>query len=203
MESKEQLSWSRKYNDGIYKLIKPAPSSNYSSETPYHFTQLKKIIKPKNDMIVYDITSNVGGFSLQIAPFVKKVYSYEIDVNTYKIFKNNIKLLKYKNVTANNFSIKTNDELESGNVILYCDPPWGGVDYKKHKNLSLYMNNVNVAKFLYKIKKNNPHIKIYLKAPKNYNEEDLKIFKKYDKYIIMDYIDIYKKYKSSYFLYKI
>ena len=71
---------------------------------------ISNIIKLKypNTKIIADMTANVGGNTLNFAKHFDKVYSIEINKNTFDMLNNNIKVYGYKNIKtfnddANNF----------------------------------------------------------------------------------------------------
>lgn len=151
----------------IFRKNKIDNESWYSCESPMQYRQLHNIIKPNKNMVVYDATTNVGGFSLQIAPYVSKVISYEINPITFESLEKNIKALGLKNVYAFNTSFELPDKVPK-NAILMMDPPWG-MEYAEKigtgDRMTLKLGKVDVLDIINKSK----FKKVYFKIPRNYD----------------------------------
>ncbi len=144
-----------------------------------------------NVKTILDATSNVGGNTINFAKYFEKVFSIEIDEETYEALKKNIDLYFRKNV----ISIKGDYTLLKDNYstdLVFFDPPWGGIYYKINDKIDMYLSNINIVNIL----PNN----FILKAPMNYNIESLlNKFKnllicKMKNYLIIinqDYIEFY------------
>jgi 16S rRNA G966 N2-methylase RsmD len=113
------------------------------------------------------------------------VHSIEMNNENFRALTNNVGVYGLNNVTLYHedcvkiFNWNTN--------VLYIDPPWGGKDYKKNKNLDLYLSNKRLDCWLDEIlsRKNRPQF-IILKLPANYN------FKRFNFLINVDTIRPYQ-----------
>ena len=56
---------------------------------------------------------------------------------------------------------------------IFFDPPWGGPDYIKQDKIDLFLGELNIVDMIYKLFSNNKAKLIVLKAPKNFNVENL------------------------------
>ena len=129
---------------------------------------LHNVFKDTGNMTITDVTSCIGGDTLNFAIHFKHVHSIELKDDNFKALTNNVDVYKFNNVTLYHgdsiqiFNWNTN--------VLYIDPPWGGKDYKKHKNLDLVLSNVRLDAWIEIIllRKNRPQY-IILKLPENYN----------------------------------
>jgi predicted RNA methylase len=117
-----------------------------------------------NDIIITDATTGLGGNTLSFAKLFKHVYAIEKDYNTYKILENNMKEYGYSNVTLINDDFMNIYESFNQHVI-FIDPPWGGKNYMKHKNLRLKLSDVEIEYICSLLRKNI----IVLKLPINYD----------------------------------
>lgn len=95
------------------------------------------------------------------------INSIELDPVNFKVLSNNVKNV-YK---LSNVDLFKGDSLEYLNKltqdIVYIDAPWGGTDYKKNKQMELYMSNLNMGEIFNKFKS---HAKLFIyKLPKNYD----------------------------------
>lgn len=126
---------------------------------------IHKIMKT-TDITVTDACCNVGSDSLMLAKYFKKVNSIELDKTNFEAFKNNVEIYGYDNMNIiNGDSLEILKSLEQD--VIYADFPWSGKDYKKIKNLKLYLGNVELADF-YKQFKYSAKLHVY-KVPFNYD----------------------------------
>lgn len=144
--------------EGVYSV-----SKNVASK------KLKKIIHKymkSYDITITDVCANVGSDSIMLAKYFSSINSIELDKINYDALKNNIDVYKYKNINAiNGNNLKELPNLKQD--VIYADPPWGGPSYKKHLQLKLYFDNVELADF-FNLFKNSSKLHIY-KVPYNYN----------------------------------
>ncbi len=148
------------------------------STTGYREAQyISNIIKKyfQNTKIIIDATANIGGNTINFGKNFEKVYSYEIDENTYNMLKNNVEVMGLQNVECIHGDYVENKDNIKGDVY-YFDPPWGGIYYKVEPKMDLYLSGVNIIDILPK--------KFVLKAPKNYNIEGL--MTKFRKLLVFD-----------------
>ena len=145
----------------------------------------KNLFRGMDTMTITDATACIGGDTLNFALHFGHVHSIEMNSENFRALTNNVGVYGLNNVTlyhadsVNTFNWNTN--------ILYVDPPWGGKDYKKHKNLDLYLSNKRLDCWLEEIlsRKNRPQF-IILKLPANYN------FKRFNFLINVDTIRPYQ-----------
>ncbi len=169
-----------------YESVYSVSSSEEAEETSLlilkYFPKVKTIL---------DATSNVGGNTINFAKYFEKVYSIEIDDETYNALKKNVELYFRKNV----LTIKGDYTLLKDNYktdLVFFDPPWGGIYYKINDKIDMFLSNINIVNIL----PNN----FILKAPMNYNIESLLnkfknlVICKMKNYLIIinnDYIEFY------------
>lgn len=133
---------------------------NYLNNLKYNY---------KNATLI-DATANVGGISLYMSLYFKKVVAVELNYLNYKMLKHNIKIYKSQNIEAllgesTNLIPKIINDYKK--TIVLIDPPWGGLDYKENKVIDLYLGDMNVYEFIDYIIDSVEMV--ILKAPFNYN----------------------------------
>jgi 16S rRNA G966 N2-methylase RsmD len=117
---------------------------------------------------VVDTTANVGSDTLRFSQMFKSVDSFEINPENAEALKNNVAVFGAKNVNV--FVADSTKEFDWETDVIYADPPWGGPDYYKQKNLDLMMGDVRVDSWLReRIESDEPPKYIILKVPQNYN----------------------------------
>jgi len=85
-----------------------------------------------NDSIVIETGAGSGGIGLYLAKICKKVHSYEIREDFFKIVKKNIELLEIKNYNLKNKDAKKGfTEKNVDAVILDLPDPWELIDVSK------------------------------------------------------------------------
>jgi 16S rRNA G966 N2-methylase RsmD len=180
-----------KEKDILKKVRIDNDSISYIS-SPIYAEKISKIIlnhTKTNKINITDCTAGCGGDTLSFLHKFKKVYSIEKNLVRYNYLLNNInvyKLSKQSRIYCGNF-LNIIKQIEDHNV-LYIDPPWGGRNYKKYRNLKLSINNISLENILIdlitdKKTKKVPEF-VVLKLPNNY---DLKYL--YDK--LKDYGKLY------------
>ena len=166
------------------KKLKFTKVSIYSITKPDKILEIKKIItnflegdnKTSEKLVITDATANVGGDSISFATYFKSVNAVEIDKHTFDCLNNNIDVYKRKNVkTFNNDYTKIINKIKQD--VVFIDAPWGGVDYKKSKNITLYLSGIP----LHTIVNNLDSKFIVLKLPKNYNRMSFMQSVRYEK----------------------
>lgn len=129
---------------------------------------LRNIFKNMSLMTITDATACTGGDTLNFALNFLHVHSIEVNLENFEALTNNVDVYGLHNITMHRgdsvtlFNWNTN--------VLYIDPPWGGKDYKKHKQLDLFLSGKRLDCWLEEIlsRKNRPEF-IILKLPVNYN----------------------------------
>jgi hypothetical protein len=130
------------------------------------------------DITITDGTGNNGSDTLMLAKYYKKINSIEYDENNYKALKNNIDVYNFKNINL----IHGDTTIELNNLtqdVIYIDAPWGGPDYKKYKQLKLYLGEMELSNIFNKYKSKS---KIFIfKVPYNYDINNFLLKTKVDK----------------------
>jgi hypothetical protein len=126
------------------------------------------IIKGLSELTITDATACIGGDTLNFGIHFKHVHSIELKDENFEALTNNVEVYGFNNIT-----LHRGDCLKIFNWntdILYIDPPWGGKDYRTHKNLDLFLSGIRLDTWLEEvlIRKNRPSYMI-LKLPFNYN----------------------------------
>jgi len=160
---KEELDYSKlKITDeGAYSITRWRDADRILNVLRYAFKNL-------SNMTITDATACIGGDTLNFAGNFRHVHSIEINNNNFEALSNNVNVYGFNNITLYHgdatmlFNWNTN--------VLYIDPPWGGKDYKKHKNLDLILSGKRLDVWLEEMlsRKNRPQY-IVLKLPVNYN----------------------------------
>ena len=164
----------------------------------------KKIIDffASKKITITDATANVGGNSIDFYNNnIENVNSVEIDGVTCEILKNNLSVYGYKTTNVYcadylNIYMKLNQDC------VFFDPPWGGSDYIKHDRMDLFLGETNIMDVIHELFLQKKVSLVVLKAPKNYNLEELK--NRFREYTIEN-IKIFRRQKHSYdvfFIYK-
>jgi 16S rRNA G966 N2-methylase RsmD len=176
--------------EGIdYSKLKITEEGSYSITRRRDAERIMNILnatfKNIKDLTITDVTACIGGDTLNFALRFKHVHSIELNTENFEALTNNVQVYGCNNVTLHNAdSVK----LFNWNThVLYLDPPWGGKDYKQHKDLDLYMSDKRLDQWLEEIlhRKNRPQY-IVLKLPSNYN------FKRFNFLVNVDNIKPYQ-----------
>ena len=153
-------SFKTKIISGIYKgktINIPSNTITRSSKNRLKESFFNTLQFDTIDKIFIEAFGGSGGIGLEaLSRGVKRVYFIEKDINTYKILKNNCKLLdssKCINTLGDTFDIlpKVLNELKNSKdeIILYIDPPFNIRDncediYKKCFNIVENISNSNI-----------------------------------------------------------
>jgi 16S rRNA G966 N2-methylase RsmD len=142
----------------------------------------------KENLNILDGTGGLGGNTISFSKFFRNVTSIEINKNRYEMLKNNINLYKLDNIKivnddSINFLLQNKEKYD----IYFFDPPWGGPNYKKKKNLRLKISDCKLAELPNKIVLTNKLI--VFKLPYNYDFNEFSNFNyklyKVNKYYII------------------
>ena len=128
----------------------------------------------KNYYSIVDGTAGIGGNTISFSNYFNKVLAYEIDKNRFNMLKNNLSIYKLKNVQV--FNCDSTIEF-TNNHVYFFDPPWGGPDYKKNKNIKLKISNNKLIDIINRIKMVNNKAKVCFKLPYNYDLSEFNNFK--------------------------
>lgn len=145
--------------EGIYSI-----SDNVGSSKLVYLIQ--KYFK-SNDLIITDATGNNGSDTIAMGLKFTHVNSIEINPVNFKVLEHNVKNV-YK---LDNVDLYNDDSLEIlkklTQDIIYIDAPWGGTDYKKYKQMELFMSKKSMGDIFNEFK-SKTKLFIY-KLPKNYD----------------------------------
>jgi hypothetical protein len=137
------------------------------------------------DMSIIDLSACIGGNTWIFYDKFGKVYANELSPLHFKLLKNNMLSIPSKSsVKLNNFfNDNAFDIIHTMNFdIVFADPPWGGVDYKKDPKVGYYKNGVFFD--IMELILNNEQVAnkmVVLRVPQNYvhNEVISEKFKHY------------------------
>lgn len=129
-------------------------------------------MKPES-ITITDATANVGGNTLSFHKNkMNKVNSFEIDEMTCDFLKNNLSVYGYtrKNVFCESY---INRYMEIEQDAIFFDPPWGGPEYYKKRNLNLYLGDINIKYIIKNLLDYNKTKLVVIKVPFNFAFEEL------------------------------
>lgn len=176
---------------GLFSLTKYTQAQHITA-------QLCKLCNLNKNSVILDTCACVGGNIISFAQKFKQCICLEIDKTRYNLLVNNTKY--FNNVISYNIDclvyIKNiiNALIEEGELkkennkiikitenykydLVFIDPPWGGIDYKQNKIMSLYLDEVNINKFIELSLLLSKYVS--LRVPFNYNFNDLIDFNVY------------------------
>lgn len=187
--------------DGVdYSKMKLTEEAIYSvtrrDEGDKFFELIEKYIPDSKNKLIVDTTANVGSDALRFSQIFKKVDAIEMNTENYDALVNNIEVFKAENIkTFKGDATELYNQEDWGIDVIYCDPPWGGKDYMKKKNIDLKMGEFRIDTWLNGIlEKDIRPGYIILKLPKNYNFsrlDELPNVKKIDKETIRNVVFIF------------
>jgi len=169
--------------EGLYSITNFNEADNISNILLNNFTN--------KNLNILDGTGGLGGNTISFAKYFKNVTSIELNINRFEMLKNNLNVYNLKNVTINNCnSVEYLFNNYSKYNIYFFDPPWGGPNYKKKENLTLFMGNDSLLKIADFLKENTKDKLLVYKLPFNYNFDefngyDYKLYKINKYYIII------------------
>ena len=149
----------RMTNIGIYSIAKPEISNSICK-------YILKYTKTKN-ITITDALANVGGMTIMFAHIFDNVNTCEIIPLHCQILKNNLtvyNLINKVNIICDDYmSVMFTFKQD----VIFFDPPWGGTDYIKKNDISLCINNINIACIINQIILNVKFI--FLLVPSNFH----------------------------------
>lgn len=171
-------------------LVKLTKTSIYSMSPPDQAAIIPEIAAcfydKLNEIVITDATTNVGGNLYAMIPIFKKINAVEIDKETIQMLHNNVSLLypQADNIIYINEDYTKLFTLEQ--QIIFIDPPWGGIDYRKNKDKELYMSGIPLQKLL---NTEMPYISelVIVKVPAAYINDNQ------NKYIFTDRVHVVRK----------
>ena len=146
-------------NVGLYSIATPEISKSIC----YYILKYVKT----NKITITDALGNVGGMTLMFAHIFDKTNVCEIIPLHCKVLSNNLTvygLLNKVNIICGDYF---DYMLKLKQDVIFLDPPWGGYNYKKATDLSLCLNNINIACIISELLKHTKYI--FLLVPHNFN----------------------------------
>ncbi len=187
--------------------LKIANDSRFSVTLPEDADKIAKIAielwqekhGKRKKPILTDATANIGGNSIGfgMSGDFKSVNSIELNSETCKMLSHNVKQYgldkkdKVKVMCGDSIELLTTCGVKQD--IIFFDPPWGGVGYKKHKTMSLYLSDKNMVDIINTMK--GKASMIVYKIPRNY---DFGYF--YRKLTFSFEIRLFKEFRGFYIL---
>lgn len=146
--------------EGLYSI------TNYK-EADIISTIIKNNFEPNTNIKIFDGTGGLGGNTFSFSKYFKNVTTIEFNKERCNMLIHNVTHYKLLNVTIHNtdsveYLLKNKKNFD----VYFFDPPWGGPDYKKHKQLRFKMGGYSLDVLAEKLEKNK--LLIY-KLPFNYD----------------------------------
>jgi 16S rRNA G966 N2-methylase RsmD len=158
-----------------YGKIVVSPESLYSSLRPDQLVQVTKCLREwladcKVDSVL-DCTAHIGVDSFNFAAaFGATVTAVEIDPDTYALLRRNVAALKMPITPVLGDIVGVIDTLAGRGErfsFAYLDPPWGGPDYWKVKQLELTLGGLGLDKIIAKLFESGLTDRVIVKLPSN------------------------------------
>jgi 16S rRNA G966 N2-methylase RsmD len=137
-------------NKNVLEKIQITKECLFSTTNNSHSTYIKDLINlfytsdEHKNLTITDATSCSGGTFMGLVQQVKKINAIELNSDHVALMKHNLKIVfpqAYKKINIVNANyLNVWNTVGPQNVII-IDPPWGGMDYKKQKNLKLYLKD--------------------------------------------------------------
>lgn len=149
-----------KISDTIYGIIT-------KDLVRYLCTDIEEIKK----MTVTESNGGVGGISIKLSEIFDVMNIVEINPVHAELIKHNLE--QYNIPNSKQIKIYNEDYLDIlytlEQDIIICDPPWGGLDYKKYKFMKLGLNNINITHIINKLYEKNKFKIFILLAMRNFD----------------------------------
>ena len=178
-------------NIGEYSMSKPQVAEKISRIILKYFPETPT---SKNNLILTEANSNMGGNTINFSRYFSKVLAVEIIPLHCDILRNNLKQYKH----TKNVEVICADYLDKISQleqdVVFFDPPWGGPDYKSSKHLDLYLNNIHMAEIINFLITNTVTKVVAMRVPRNFNFFNL--FRK----LLTEKINIHKVFNDAGYL---
>ena len=171
-----------KYDDvGIYSFSKPKDAITITKIIIAH---LEKINKNSKCLIITDATAGIGGNIFSFSNYFLRINAIELDKSRFEYLKSNCK--NFNNIVYYNSDfLKIIDNCYQD--IIFIDPPWGGKNYKKIKDIEIIISEKHLNEICNILL--DKCMLIILKLPINYNlNEIIKINGNIYKYNLLNMI---------------
>tara|TARA_B100000780_G_scaffold250841_6_gene197204 strand:- start:820 stop:1485 length:666 start_codon:yes stop_codon:yes gene_type:complete len=145
---------------GLYSISKPELAKWIANIMVDNLTNTKKLV-------ITDATGGMGGDVIYFSKHFKGVNAVEINKIHFNILVHNLSnVLNIRNIKYyNNDYNKIYDKLQ--NDVVYIDPPWGGKNISKMKDIMLSLGKTKIYVLINKLHKKG--IKdVFLKIPHNF-----------------------------------
>jgi hypothetical protein len=147
------------------RMMLPQNAIKFSSP---EFVNSSQPLVPCN---IVDATSCVGGNTISFAQSFLNVAGIEFDESRHAALAHNLKLVGLDRVVAIHGSCL--DVLPAMNPcpdIAFFDPPWGGLDYKSHDKVKLFLGDANMRDVIASLRSSVRFACV--KTPNNFDESD-------------------------------
>jgi hypothetical protein len=164
-------------NIGKYSISKPLISEGLLKLVKFLWEKfLRKVIPRIENVVITETNGGVGGFSIKLMDVFSNINIVEIIPEHYDIIRNNLEVY-WGNLDNYNIKIYKNDYLDIlydlNQDVIICDPPWGGLDYKKNLSIRLGLNNINIIHIINRLYTNKKFYIFILFVPYNYDIQQL------------------------------
>lgn len=142
----------------------------------YYSFLINKLVK--EEVTITDACANVGGNTIQFASIFDKVNAIEFLPLEYNRLRNNVQVYKFNNVkvfTGDGINNIITNKVEQD--IIFFDPPWGGSECKKYKNIGLSLSDKDITEDIDYIIENDLAKLVVLKGPDNTYLKSKKYYK--------------------------
>jgi 16S rRNA G966 N2-methylase RsmD len=147
-------------NEGLYSVSRPRDAEAISKII------MRSMDQKASTLTITDGTANIGGNVINFAKYFKFVNAVEISPFQCRILQHNVNVYKRKNVKieCKNYT----DVLRTlKQDIVFLDPPWGGLNYKSMRKLTLYLSGIPLEDIVNKLQ--DKAKLIVIKVPLNYD----------------------------------
>lgn len=149
--------------EGLYSISRPKEADMISKK-------IKQILdEDVNELVIADMTANVGGNVLNFCKYFNHVYAFELKWLNYLILQNNIRVSKFQDKCT----VIYGDCLDFFDKyhfdVIFFDPPWGGINYKDKESVNLYLGEKILVDIVIDILSKNLTKLIAIKVPYNYD----------------------------------
>lgn len=149
--------------EGLYSVSRPKEAEMISKKIKQALGESTK------ELVVADMTANVGGNTLNFCKYFGHVYAFELQWLNYLILQNNIRVANFeeKCTIIHGDCLQFADKYKFD--VIFFDPPWGGVNYKEQTHVDLHLGDKSMVDIVIDILAKNLSKLIAIKVPYNYN----------------------------------